>query len=76
MPVLHPFVGGTVGPIHGADFAIVNYDAAAIVPAKMMAMTAIDLLADGASAAQQIIAGHKPRLTKAQYLAMMEDLSK
>lgn len=76
MPVLHPFVGGTVGPIHGADFAIVNYDAAAIVPAKMMAMTAIDLLADGASAAQQIIAGHKPRLTKVQYLAMMEDLSK
>lgn len=76
MPVLHPFVGGTQGPIHGADFAVIDYDAAAVVPAKMMAMTTIDLLADGAAAARQISADHKPRLTKAQYLAMMQDLSK
>jgi len=76
MPVLHPFVGGTQGPIHGADFAILDYDAAAVAPAKMMAMTAIDLLVDGAAEGRRIVANHKPMLTKAEYLAMMEDLRK
>ncbi len=76
IPVLHPFVGGTQGPIHGADFAVLDYDAAAVTPAKMLAMTAIDLLADGAAGAQRVMAQYQPRLTKAQYLAMMEDLRK
>jgi amidohydrolase len=76
MPVLHPFVGGTEGPIHGSNFAIVDYDSAAVAPAKMLAMTVIDLLADGASAGRKVMTDHKPILTKAQYLAMMEELSK
>ncbi len=76
IPVLHPFVGGTQGPLHGADFAIVDYEAAAVMPAKMLAMTAVDLLVDDAGVAKQIIADHRSRLTKAQYLAMMEDLRK
>ncbi len=74
MPVLHPYVGGTQGPIHGSDFTIRDYDAAVVIPAKMLAMTAIDLLAGDAAEARQIIADHKPKLSKAEYLAMMESL--
>ncbi len=74
MPVLHPFVGGAQGALHAADFKVLDYEASAVAPAKLMAMTAIDLLADGAAAAQEISASFRPLLTKTQYLEMMEGL--
>ena len=49
MPAIHPYAGGARGQGHGSDYEIVDYETAAVVPAKAMAMTVIDLLADGAS---------------------------
>lgn len=76
MPAMHPFVGGTEGLLHGADFRIVDYDAAVVAPAKMMAMTTVDLLAGGAEEGRRVLAAHKPNLTKAEYLAMMDGFNR
>ena len=39
--------------------------------AAVMALTAIDLLADGAQGAKGILDGYQPRMTKDQYLSFM-----
>ena len=47
IPVIHPFVTGTKGHLHTAEFHVTDYEAAVVLPAKLMAMCVIDLLADG-----------------------------
>ncbi len=76
MPVLHPFVGGNAGNIHTKEFEVVDYDASAILSAKMLAMTAIDLLADDAVTGRKIIGDYRPRLNKQTYLALMDEMGK
>lgn len=72
IPSLHPFVGGVYGALHTKEFNVADYQAAVILPAKLMAMTVIDLLANNAQAGKQIIADFKPKLTKQEYIHMME----
>ncbi|MFN8634340.1 MAG: amidohydrolase [Chloroflexota bacterium] len=74
MPVMHPYSGGARGAGHGSDYEIVDYDTAAIVPAKAMAMTVIDLLANGAAVGKKIVAETKPNMTKDEYLALLRSL--
>jgi amidohydrolase len=76
IPVLHPFVGGTRGSLHTLDFTIVDYEAAVVLPAKLMAMCVVDLLADGAGEAERVKGQFQQRLTKAQYLELMMQLNK
>lgn len=54
IPTIHPYFGGAVGSPHGADFDIINPYAAYVVPAKIAAMTVIDLLWDDAKLARQV----------------------
>ncbi|MBW2063135.1 MAG: hypothetical protein JRI95_16455, partial [Deltaproteobacteria bacterium] len=68
MPALHPMVGGASGRNHGADFQISDKELAYVVPAKLLAMTAIDLLYGHAEKASTILAGYKPKMTKTEYL--------
>lgn len=68
MPVIQPHVAGASGVGHGADYRIIDYDKAVINPAKMMAMTVIDLLANGAAEGRKVKAEYKPKMTKEQYL--------
>lgn len=44
-----------------------------IDPAKAMAMTVIDLLADNAVEAKKVLAKSTPQMTKEQYPAMQEE---
>jgi len=74
IPVLHPFVGGTRGSLHTLDFTIVDYEAAVVLPAKLMAMCVVDLLANGAREAKHVKEEFQPRLTKKQYLELMQQL--
>ncbi len=74
MPGIHPMVGGTAGRAHARDYAMVDKEMAYVVPAKVMAMTVIDLLWDGASLGQTIKADFEPKMSKEQYLAMWERL--
>lgn len=76
MPAIHPYSGGTSGTAHGCDYIISDYEAALIDPAKAMAMTLIDLLADGAVKAKEVIAKSKPPMTKQQYLQSLDGLFK
>jgi amidohydrolase len=76
MPAIHPYAGGATGTSHGADFLVQDYEVAVLNPAKAMAMTIVDLLADGASRAKEILSKSKPDMTKQEYLAFLESLRK
>jgi amidohydrolase len=75
MPAIHPYVGGASGLGHGADYVIEDYGLAVITAAKVLAGTAIDLMADGANSAGKIIAGHRPNMTSAEYLKFMREIA-
>ena len=75
IPVLHPFAAGAAGATHGADFRIEDYAAAAVMPARAMAMTVIDLLGDGAAEARRITAEFQPRFSRQQYVDFMRSLA-
>lgn len=72
MPTIHPYTGGVTGALHARDFTAVDYYAACLLPAKLMAMTAIDLLANGAQQGKQLLADFKPILSKKQYIDMLD----
>jgi amidohydrolase len=76
MPVIHPYVASARGKTHGADFHIHEPQHAYLTPAKLLAMTAIDLLYDNAAQAKQIIGDFKPAMTKDSYLAFARGLFK
>ena len=66
LPAIHPSVNGFKGILHSAELDIADEDLAYILPAKLMVMTVIDLLADGAKAAVEIKNAY-PRKTKEEY---------
>src|SRR5438477_10459169 len=74
MPVIHPYVASALAKTHGADFRINEPDHAYLTPAKLLAMTAIDLLYGDAAPAKQIIADFQPVFTKDTYLAFERGL--
>jgi metal-dependent amidase/aminoacylase/carboxypeptidase family protein len=76
MPVIHPYVASALGKTHGADFRINEPEHAYLTPAKLLAMTAIDLLYADAAPAKQIIADFQPAFTKDSYLAFERGLFK
>jgi amidohydrolase len=71
MPAIHPFIGGITGALHGRDFAVTDFAAACLLPAKAMALSIVDLLYDGAAQAKKIIAENKPLLTAEEYVSKM-----
>ncbi len=73
MPVTHPMIGGCEGPIHTRTFRVVDPNAAYVVPAKLLAMTAVDLLAEGAALAREIVRDFRAPLNRESYLAMWRD---
>ena len=76
IPAIHPYAGGVTGIGHGADYLVQDYTKAVINPAKAMAMTVVDLLADGASLAKDVL--HKAKLPyeKESYLKLMRSFSR
>jgi metal-dependent amidase/aminoacylase/carboxypeptidase family protein len=75
MPVLHPHAGGATGTGHGADFRIADADNVVINAAKGMAMTVIDLLADGGAEGQRVQAEFTPKLTRDGYVEAVRRLA-
>jgi metal-dependent amidase/aminoacylase/carboxypeptidase family protein len=68
MPALHPGVGGAGGVAHSADFRIEDKELAYVAPAKLLALSAIDLLYDNAAEGRKILENFTPRMTKQAYL--------
>jgi len=71
LPTIHPYAVGSRGQGHGNDWEIADKYIAYVLPAKLMALTAVDLLADGAQEAHTLLDGYQPRMTKEEYLAFM-----
>lgn len=76
MPVIHPWIGGVSGLAHTRDFRIVDPEMTYILSAQLMAMTVIDLLADGAAKAEEILASFQPKMTRDGYIQFMESIGK
>ena len=76
IPVLHPYVGGAQGPGHAATFAIVDKQLGYVLPAKALAAMVVDLLADGAAGAREVVAKAKPPMTRAGYLAFQRSMAR
>ncbi|PIE55459.1 MAG: amidohydrolase [Dethiosulfovibrio peptidovorans] len=72
MPAIHPYTGGVQGALHSKEFTVLDYEAAVLVPAKAMAMTVIDLLADGAQKGGELLHRYVPLMTKKRYLEILE----
>jgi amidohydrolase len=76
MPVLHPYMGGATGSGHGADYQIVDHQLAYLGTAKALAAMAVDLLADGAAGAREVLKSAKPPMTREQYLSFQRGIAK
>jgi amidohydrolase len=74
MPVIHPYVVAAEGHAHAADWRISEPHHAYVTPAKLLAMTAIDLLWGEAAAARAVLDAFEPAMTKDAYLAMQRGL--
>ena len=68
MPCIHPLLGGFSGALHSRDFRVADPEAACILPAKLMAMAVVDLLADQAAVGRRIQEEFTPLMTKQEYL--------
>jgi len=76
MPVVHPYMGGARGTGHAADYEIVDRELAYVGPAKALAAMVVDMLADGASGAREVIRSAKPRMTREEYLRFQRGIWK
>lgn len=75
IPVIQPTITGFSGAAHSKDFCITDKNLAYILPAKLMAATVIDLLAEDAQRGKEIMQDY-PRKDKASYFALWDDLLK
>lgn len=74
MPAIHPYVVAASGTGHGVDYVIEDYDLAVLTSAKAMAMTVIDLLANGAAHAKTVKHSYQAPLDKNTYLSLMRSM--
>ena len=76
IPAIHPYTGGATGPGHSKSYVITDYETAVINPAKIMAMSVIDLLTDGAKQAKEVKSAHKAAMSRSAYLRFQRDRAK
>ena len=72
IPTIQPMVGGCVGQLHSKDFAADDEYTAYILPAKLMALTAVRLLENNAKLGKEIKENFKPTMTKEEYIKLLE----
>ena len=68
LPSIHPYTAGAEGPGHSSEYLITDYRKAVVNPAKLMAMAVIDLLADNATKARQVVSSFRPAMSRSAYL--------
>ena len=76
MPILHPYMGGAKGTGHGPDFEIVDKPLAYLGPAKALAGMVVEMLADGAAGAREVVDKAKPPMTRERFLAFQRGLAR
>lgn len=76
MPTLHPMMGGIKGSLHSNEYEIIDEELAYLVPAKAMAMTAIDLLYNNSENMKNILKEFEAPMTKDEYLSYLRNIRK
>lgn len=74
-PCMHIWTEGITGGLHSEDFRVADPEKAYIVPAKMLALTVIDLLYDQARKAKSVLEHYRPSYTTESYLEFMKEHS-
>jgi len=74
MPALHPYGAGVSGRPHSTEFRVVDAERAYIVPAEAVAMSVIDLLADGAKEAETVRREFRPEMSRTEYVAFARSI--
>ena len=74
MPAVHPYVAGASGGGHTNNYLLADKDSVYVKSAKLLAMTAIDLLCDDAAVARRIVEEDKPRMSRQEYLEFQRKL--
>ncbi len=76
MPVLHPMMTGAAGAHHQIDWNIADHETGYVAPARTLATMAVDLLADDATRAKEVLAGFEPGMSKDEYLSRQQSVFK
>lgn len=71
MPTASLGMGGVKGAGHSRSFKVIDKELLYVIPAKVLALTCIDLLYDGAREAKRIIDSFKPKIPKNNYTQFM-----
>jgi amidohydrolase len=74
MPVTHPYIFGASGTGHGNDYLMEDKEAVYVNMAKLLAMTAIDVLGENGRKGREILTNTRPKLTKDEYLKFNRDM--
>ncbi len=74
MPVVHPWVGCVDGVLHGADYSLRDGEVAYTKTPQVLALTIVDLLAEGAEKAEAICQAFKPQLDRDSYVKFMDEI--
>jgi len=72
MPCIQPTCGGYDGALHSKEFHIVDPKLAYVDGAKLLAMTVVDLLGEGATAGRKVLEEFEPVFTKETYLEFLQ----
>ena len=76
IPTIHPYTGGATGIGHGADYLVHDWEQAVINPAKVMAMSVVDLLYGDAAKAREVMGTTRLPLTKDEYLKLLRGFAR
>lgn len=69
IPVIQPMMGGIRGGLHAPDFEVLDYNAALVTPAKIVANTIIDLLSH--NRLSSVLENYDAKLSKEEYIRLM-----
>ena len=72
LPAIHPSCGGAKGAGHSEEYVVDDPETAYVLPANLLALTAIDLLWNDAARGRRIVDEFQPLMTKQEYLDMWE----
>ncbi|MCZ6472562.1 MAG: amidohydrolase [SAR324 cluster bacterium] len=75
MPVVHPYLSGATGTGHGNDYILADHERVYVASAKLLAMTAIDLMYGDAEEAARVLKETRLKMTKEEYLQFQRALN-
>ncbi|MBE6358702.1 MAG: amidohydrolase [Lentisphaerae bacterium] len=75
IPAIHGYVPGMTGTSHGNDYFVADCDTGCIVPSRINARLAIELLSDNAAKGKVIAAGKADLMPVDEYIRIIDGIS-